>query len=1329
MWRRLAIAAALATAAVAAFSLLYVRSDAGGRHLCAVVSAALQEASHQPVTIGRCEVRPFGPRVTIEHVVIGDPERPLLAAERLSAGIRPRALLDERVRLEGVELVRPRVHLDLPAAKDDAETASLTGRCLPDLGPLEIGSVRVVDGEVSLTRPGSLALRATGLMLEAGGDGDRLSVELRAATSHVNAAGRDWQIDRAGVRALVDAASGTLVVEALDVSTPEGSVFAQVDIASLCSLDATATASLQLDLGRLGERLPEVPGLSGQVRAQLSASLDRGAWEVTGDVDVDDSKVLNMRPGDVRARLRLVPGTLEIARLEWPMDGGTVQATGALTLEAPWRIQGHASVDRVALGSVLDRVGVDPIIVHVLTTGDVDVDGQLAGERGFRLEGSTRMQVAEFGVYNRAAHDRARATKRWVGTRDTAVRGRFAIEKDHIAINQVRIATGDTDVGVDGVIHFSVRKGMTLEVDAPRVSLVDIGPFGKVDAKGQGSLKGRVTGPYRELDFEARADMQDVEVMRFRLGQVASSARLNLATSKLVVPDARATKGRTQYAARGEVSFEDEVLLDARIDVPTGRARDLLDLFGGRWPSFLKLVGGVDGQLAGHVDAAGLFEEPDLHAVVSLGDVRLWGQAFPTGAADLTIEKLSRVRVDSLRLERGEGWVQADGWYGIDDDSFDANLLTRRMRTHYLDHLAEWLPGVEGGVTLSVRGEGTLDNPRASGRLTLRDWQRGGIALGTTRLQLALDGDQLDVDGTISSSWPEGERPPPRAPGEPSPLPPGSMFHSLRAAVQLSGDMPFSLEADLDAPELSRLLPPGKLGGMEAAIGGALSVRGEAKRWRQSIGALSLDRFWVRHGRTELHNSGPALVGLEQGRLTLHSLPLRGPGFRLDAYGAREQDGRLDVTVLGSAALDILRQFEPGLDDARGQLDVELAITGTDVSPVFVGHAAMRDVALRHRELPVALSAGQARITFSPDTVVLDGLDALMNGAPFEASGEMALESLRPGRFEVRTHLVDVPLGLRDLPLVVSGSPVLSGTLDQMTLSGDVEVTRMRFTRDLELERALVKALDFTRRPPAPRVMERAGEFLTMDLGVRLGDVRVENNLLRADLRGDLRLTGTNRRPGLLGAVMLVDAVANVRNTEYVVSSGVVNFTDPHRIRPAFDVRADAQVREYLVHVTATGTPQSPRLMLSSEPALSEADIVTLVTLGVTTRDFERTGGASIGGVVLDAAYNASGLGSQLREVFGDEGPLKDAQFRVTSAYSELSGNIEPIAQFEGRILEDRAKLRGQTSLLGSRGRRAQVEVNLGGNVSGQIQADGDNPSVSSGFDLGGDLKWQWESP
>src|SRR5262249_45040098 len=160
-------------------------------------------------------------------------------------------------------------------------------------------------------------------------------------------------------------------------------------------------------------------------------------------------------------------------------------------------------------------------------------------------------------------------------------------------------------------------------------------------------------------------------------------------------------------------------------------------------------------------------------------------------------------------------------------------------------------------------------------------------------------------------------------------------------------------------------------------------------------------------------------------------------------------------------------------------------------------------------------------------------------------------------------------------------------------------------TRDMDLEKTIVQAIELSRRPPTPRVLGRGKkEFLTYDVGISFGDVRVENNLLKASFFGDrVKLTGTNKRPGLEGTVTVQDGKAYVRSTDFKFTTAVINFLQSRGIKPAFDINADSLVRnEYAIHANITGTPQKYDVNLTSEPQLSQADIALLLTVGVTSR-------------------------------------------------------------------------------------------------------------------------------
>src|SRR5262249_10561092 len=153
------------------------------------------------------------------------------------------------------------------------------------------------------------------------------------------------------------------------------------------------------------------------------------------------------------------------------------------------------------------------------------------------------------------------------------------------------------------------------------------------------------------------------------------------------------------------------------------------------------------------------------------------------------------------------------------------------------------------------------------------------------------------------------------------------------------------------------------------------------------------------------------------------------------------------------------------------------------------------------------------------------------------AWGEVALDRFSPKRFDLQADLEEVSLRLsEDLPLTTSGHLALTGAPGALSLGGELEINRLRYTRGLEVE-DLLRDLARARAAVVTRVAERPAETMQLAVGVRLGDVRVENNLAKAQLVGALMLTGTDARPGLLGSVQVAEGgVAYFRGNQFLLT-------------------------------------------------------------------------------------------------------------------------------------------------------------------------------------------------
>jgi translocation and assembly module TamB len=313
---------------------------------------------------------------------------------------------------------------------------------------------------------------------------------------------------------------------------------------------------------------------------------------------------------------------------------------------------------------------------------------------------------------------------------------------------------------------------------------------------------------------------------------------------------------------------------------------------------------------------------------------------------------------------------------------------------------------------------------------------------------------------------------------------------------------------------------------------------------------------------------------------------------------------------------------------------------------------------------------------------------------------------------------------------VVSGRVDAFGSPDAMTLAGNLRVLRASYTERFDLDKRIVR---FGAGPRAEvRPYDKSAEWLRFDLRFVVdGDARIDNDLARGQARGEFSLTGTLASYGLVGNLALLPgARAFYRGNEFALSRAVVDLTDRTRVRVALDVSGEAALKDYRVFLHLHGDLDDPKLELSSTPILSQQDILTLLSMGYTSRDVTASGssiGAAATAAAAQALFAVSGLEGQLRRFVPPGGAFQDFTVRLTSAYSKTSMTVEPRWEFETKALDNRLRVRYQAPLSGqSRGQKAQVEYRLNDRAGIQLQWDNDNIDVAGG-DLGADLKLRWE--
>jgi translocation and assembly module TamB len=295
----------------------------------------------------------------------------------------------------------------------------------------------------------------------------------------------------------------------------------------------------------------------------------------------------------------------------------------------------------------------------------------------------------------------------------------------------------------------------------------------------------------------------------------------------------------------------------------------------------------------------------------------------------------------------------------------------------------------------------------------------------------------------------------------------------------------------------------------------------------------------------------------------------------------------------------------------------------------------------------------------------------------------------------------------------VDANLAFRGNFKAPTLGGTIVVKSATYTRRIDPTGGL---FDFGGRSSSSAGGE-AGVATSIPLrfDVELivpSTLRIENNLARMVASAEFQLRGTYDHPQVFGRAEVDRGELIFEGRRYLVTKGTIDFTNPSRVEPFFDVEAQTSVRvpgvTYRVTIHLTGTTAKLQPTVESDPPLPSADVLALLFGGVSQN---QAGQAGLGDAELKALQDpnqqsqdilatratqllaspvSSQVGRVVEQTFGvDTFQLSPSFFdpysQTASASASASARINPSASVTiGKRISDRVYLTYSRSLSSS---------------------------------------------
>jgi autotransporter translocation and assembly factor TamB len=396
--------------------------------------------------------------------------------------------------------------------------------------------------------------------------------------------------------------------------------------------------------------------------------------------------------------------------------------------------------------------------------------------------------------------------------------------------------------------------------------------------------------------------------------------------------------------------------------------------------------------------------------------------------------------------------------------------------------------------------------------------------------------------------------------------------------------------------------------------------------------------------------------------------------------------------VVDNIDLKLIGGLSPSIDRIEGILNARIRIAGDPGHPRIQGGLRLRSLTLESPEFSPALVGGLAVIDFEGNTVCVDSVSFSLGKGYVFVSGSFDHQERSLAEVGINILIRDLEFerpGMAEVT-VQSGDLRYSGAPGKYLLAGDLVMGETRFVMNFD-PRSILPFARSVRRP-AQELPEPLAST-SMDITVRDSkDLWVDNNVARIRSHAELEIVGNLSQLAVTGRAAVEEGYVMFLDRKFEIRTGTVDFVERERLNPIIDLRAQSEVKTYralktetyTVNLDISGPLDEIRVTLTSAPSLDRANILSLLTLGVTRE--ELVGGGS--------ESNGSGAGNALK-TRTEELTTRMVSGLVTRNVADMIGLKE--LSIEGNLFR-RDQARG-ARLVASRGISERVDVTYSTNI------------------------------
>lgn len=1002
---------------------------------------------------------------------------------------------------------------------------------------------------------------------------------------------------------------------------------------------------VQLEKARVGEWRAEKAQIKGTWKAPV-------AMLESAEIDLGDGKVrVGKMTYDHSDRRRPVKVALELENADF----------------------------RKLLGSEVNSV----YPLHMILTGTAEAE--VVPMQQFSMSGGVDLRVQKFSFDNQKPGV-VKPLSVLLAIDDLALKGRFEVDNQGVRFDRTELTLPHSKLTASG--RANDRDGFDIDIKG-KVNLEDVGKLSKFDIRGEGDLHWTIKGRKPDVVFTFDAELKKGKYLNLDLGDVKGRLVYNDGNDMLYFENLVAQQGRSHFVANGTINVGKTDEASMNVQVTKGTVQDFTTIFA----HFIKesvpwypyeLTGHMAGliRVSGKTDMDKLSVEGDME----LGNVEYRHEIFHQARMHAGYRRGAYI-AENIFIRKKNGQIRGNLVFD-DIGGLKFDFKSDGLSTLDIDHFAAWGIPYRAPILLETQGAGKFGSLKSKFHLAFGDGMIRNLAVPRTDFAFSTEGGRIHGDMSVFGG-------------------------QVKGRMDVGWERGSSSSFDIDArhfdfkPILVGLNPSGAEDPeLHSELTGSAHLRFVTGALSRLSGNVGLSKYVLRRKGYNLQLGKPVDIEIQNGNYSFAGATLVGDGSSLTASG-HVREGAINYNIGGTLNLGLFSFLTPEVASVLGNgAKVTARVFGRADAPNFHADIEARDLDLRLRAIEQPFENMGFNVKWDDAHLVVTDIKSTFAGGLVRGDGDIRLHLDKVPDLDFRVDLENPKVKVFPVAYArTSGRLSLSGTELPYKVKGNLHVGEALINENFNLSEGS-RALRSSKF--LPQKGGATGEVQVFDLDVDIAGERgilVRNDLFDAEIKGNIKIINSVQTPRVLGQASVLHGRLLFKDNFFTIQSGEIAFKNPAALDPEFSLSGQTEVKGYKVFVVAAGLVSDYKLTFQSQPPLSQNDIVSLLTLGVTSSGFQSIARENRDAYSRDEMYgllfSQSGVNKSLQKSLGVKVRVDQSQSLVPENAFRARGPNDVSETIAPKVVVQKEVTKNLNASLGS-------TVGIGGSTERNIDLEYD---------------------